>query len=280
MIDQGRDETLSIISGGPMEYKETLYEKDSHIATVTLNRPERRNAWTFRMREEVYQALKDAESDAQVRVIIITGAGTTFCAGADVSILSGQSKETAEASAVFNDWVSHFTYPQKILKPIIVALNGPAIGWGFTLIMFYDIRIAAESAKLSVMYPRRGLAMEGGASWMLPRLVGWGKALELAFTARTLSAKEALDLGILNHVVPDGQLMAKAREIANEIAENCSPVAVAEIKREIYEHLDTDLPSAIRDSMATFDALYKTEDFKEGIRAMMQKRAPKFPGKR
>ncbi len=263
-----------------MEYKETLYEKDDHIATVTLNRPERRNAWTFRMREEVYHALKDAESDDQIRVIIITGAGTTFCAGADLSILSGQSKETAEASPVFNDWVSHFTYPQKILKPIIVALNGPAIGWGFTLIMFYDIRIAAESAKLSVMYPRRGLAMEGGASWMLPRLVGWGKALELAFTARTLSAKEALDLGILNHVAPDGQLMAKAREIANEIAENCSPVAIAEIKREIYEHLDTDLPTAIKDSMATFDALYKTEDFKEGIRAMMQKRAPKFPGKR
>jgi enoyl-CoA hydratase/carnithine racemase len=122
--------------------------------------------------------------------------------------------------------------------------------------------------------------MEGGSSWMLPRLIGWGKALELAFTARTISAREALDLGIVNHVVPDGQLMAKARELANEIAENCSPVAVAEIKREVYEHLATDLPTAITDDMATFDALYKTEDFKEGIRAMMQKRAPKFPGKR
>ncbi len=263
-----------------MEYRETLYEKDGHIAAITLNRPERRNAWTFRMREEVYHAMKEAEADDQIRAIIVTGAGTTFCAGADLSILSGQSKEDAEVSPVFRDWVSHFTYPHKILKPIIAALNGPAIGWGFTLIMFWDIRIAAESAKMSVMYPRRGLAMEGGSSWVLPRLIGWGKALELAFTARTISAKEALDLGIVNHVVPDGQLMAKAREIANEIAENCSPVAVAEIKREIYQHLETGLPAAIEDAMETFDALYKTEDFKEGIRAMMQKRAPKFPGKR
>jgi enoyl-CoA hydratase/carnithine racemase len=176
--------------------------------------------------------------------------------------------------------VTHFTYPQKILKPIIVAINGPAIGWGFTLLMFWDIRIAAESAKFSVMYPRRGLAMEAGSSWVLPRLIGWGKTLELAFTARTISASDALDLGLVNHVVPDGELMAKAREIADEIAENCSPVAVAEIKREVYEHLDADLPTAIRDSIATFDALYKTEDFKEGIRAMMQKRPPRFPGKR
>lgn len=263
-----------------MEYKETVYEKDGHIATITLNRPERRNAWTFRMREEVYHAMKDAEADAQIRAIIVTGAGTTFCSGADLSILSGQSKEDADVSAVFKDWVTHFTYPQKILKPIIVAVNGPAVGWGFTLLMFWDIRIAAESAKFSVMYPRRGLAMEGGSSWVLARLIGWGKALELAFTARTIGAKDALDLGLVNHVVPDSEVMAKAREIANEIAENCSPVAVAEIKREIYEHMETDLATAIKDSTATFDELYKTADFKEGIRAMMQKRAPKFPGKR
>ena len=120
-----------------MEYQETLYEKDGHIATVTLNRPERRNAWTFTMREEVYRALKDAEADDHIRAIIITGAGQHLLRRRRrVSILSGQSKETAEVSPVFNDWVSHFTYPQKILKPIIVALNGPAIGWGFTLIMF------------------------------------------------------------------------------------------------------------------------------------------------
>src|SRR5579883_761546 len=181
-----------------MEYRETLYEKDGHIAAITLNRPERRNAWTFRMREEVYHAMKEAEADDQIRAIIVTGAGTTFCAGADLSILSGQSKEDAEVSPVFRDWVSHFTYPHKILKPIIAALNGPAIGWGFTLIMFWDTRIAAESGKMSVRYPRRGLAMEGGSSWVLPRLIGWGKALELAFTARTISAKEALDLGIVN----------------------------------------------------------------------------------
>jgi enoyl-CoA hydratase/carnithine racemase len=263
-----------------MEYKETIFEKDGHIATITLNRPERRNAWTFRMREEVYQAMKDAEADGQIRAIIVTGAGSTFCSGADLSILSGQSKQDVEVSPVFKDWVTQFTYPQKILKPVIAAVNGPAIGWGFTLLMFWDIRLAAESAKFSVMYPRRGLAMEAGASWMLARLIGWGKALELAFTARTISAREALELGLVNHVVPDGELMGKARELAAEIAENCSPVAVAEIKREIYEHMETDLPTAIRDAMATFDALYKTEDFKEGIRAMMQKRAPKFPGKR
>jgi enoyl-CoA hydratase/carnithine racemase len=263
-----------------MEYKETLYEKDVQIATITLNRPERRNAWTFRMREEVYHAMKDAEADDQIRAIIVTGAGSTFCSGADLSILSGQSREQDEVSPVFKDWVSHFSYPHTILKPIIAAINGPAIGWGFTLIVFWDIRVAAESAKFSLMYPRRGLAMEGGSSWVLPRLIGWGKTLELAFTARTFSAKEALEMGLVSHVVPDGELIAKAREIANEIAENCSPVAVAEIKREVYQHMATDLPAAIKDSVATFDALYKTEDFKEGIRAMMQKRAPKFPGKR
>lgn len=263
-----------------MDYKETIYEKDGHIATITLNRPERRNAWTFTMREEVYRAMKDAEADEQIRVIIVTGAGSTFCSGADMSILSGQSKEEGEVSPIFKDSVSHFSYPHKILKPIIVAINGPAIGWGFTLILFWDIRIAAESAKFSLMYPRRGLAMEGGSSWVLPRLIGWGKTLELAFTARTFGAREALELGLVTHVVPDGELLNKARQIANEIAENCSPVAVAEIKREVYEHLASDLPAAIRDSMATFDGLYKTQDFKEGIRAMMQKRAPKFPGKR
>lgn len=262
-----------------MEFTSILYDKTGRIATVTFNRPERMNAFNYATGQELRQALEDAASDDQIRAIIVTGAGRAFCSGADVDALSGRSKPPDDRPPPTVSIETRLSYPLGILKPIIAAVNGTAVGLGVTLMAYYDIRIAAESARMALMYPRRGISMEGGVSWLLPKIVGLGKALELAMTGRFITAREAFDLGLVNHVVPDAQLMDKAREIATEIAENCSPVAVAEIKREIYQHLAIDLDSAIRDDDKTFSKVFRSEDFKEGIRALMQKRPPRFPGR-
>jgi len=163
-------------------------------------------------------------------------------------------------------------------KPIIGAINGICVGVGFTCALYFDIRIAAESARMGLLYPRRGLSIEEGASWMLPRLIGLADAIEMVVTGRTLSAREALERRLVTHVVPDGQLLAKARELAGEIATQCSPVGVAVARRMVYEHLLSDLATAIREDFQELNKLFGGADFKEGIRAFLQRRPPNFPG--
>jgi len=270
-----------------VEFSQIIYDKSDHIATITLNRPFRLNAYTLGMGGEIRRALHDADQDDQVGAVIVTGAGRAYCAGADVQKLTnlvGAESDPDRSTAEFRTDLRHdfqgiFSYMLALRKPIIGAFNGDCVGIGLTSSLYFDMRIAAESARIGLIFVQRGLAIEHGASWMLPRLVGLGKAMELAVTGRLLTAREALEIGLVNHVVPDDQVMVKAREIAGHIVHKCSPVGVAESKRSIYEHLFTDLATAMREDDQLMTRMWQTEDFKEGITAFKEKRPPSFKGR-
>jgi enoyl-CoA hydratase/carnithine racemase len=270
-----------------VDYSQIIYEKSDRVATITLNRPRQLNAYTPTMGAEIRRAMRQADADDGVGAIIVTGAGRAYCAGADMSELESRvGSEGAEEDLSSDsrqdgrpDFKTLFSYMMAMRKPIIGAYNGPCVGIGFTSSLYFDLRIAAESARIGLIFVQRGLSIEHGASWMLPRLVGLGKAMEMAVTGRLLPAREALEIGLVNHVVPDGELMAKAREIAGHIAHQCSPVGVAEAKRSIYEHLFTDLATATREDDELMRRMWKTEDFKEGVAAFREKRPPRFTGR-
>jgi enoyl-CoA hydratase/carnithine racemase len=270
-----------------MAYEQILYETADRIATITLNRPDRMNAMPPKMIGEIHDAMQEADRDDNVRVVIVTGAGKAFCSGMDMDVLRTPAKQVMEESRELNvrdtslkpDFRGAFSYMLALRKPIIGAINGVCVGVGFTCALYFDIRVAAESARIGLLYPRRGLSIEEGASWMLPRLIGLADAIEMVVTGRTLSAREALERRLVTHVVPDGQLMAKARELATEIATQCSPVGVAVARRMVYEHMLSDLATAIREDFQELNKLFGGADFKEGIRAFLQRRPPNFPGR-
>jgi enoyl-CoA hydratase/carnithine racemase len=270
-----------------VEFSQIIYAKADRVATITLNRPRQLNAYTPKMVGEIRKALRDADADDQVGAVIVTGAGRAYCAGADIEGLAsrgvgGDDSPVQVAGTRENlrpDFQGIFSYMLALRKPIIGAFNGVCVGIGLTCSLYFDIRIAAESSRIGLIFVQRGLAIEQGSSWMLPKLVGLGKAMEMALTGRLLTAQEALEIGLVNHVVPDDQLMAKAREIAEHIAHKCTPLGVAEAKRSIYEHLFTDLATAMREDDELMLRMFTTEDFKEGMTAFMEKRPPRFTGK-
>ncbi len=270
-----------------MAYEQILYETADRIATVTLNRPDRMNAMPPQMIGEIHDALHEADRDDEVRVVIITGAGKAFCSGMDMDVLRTPAAKVMEDLRGQNqrdpnlrqDFRGAFSYMMALRKPIIGAINGVCVGVGFTCALYFDIRIAAESARMGLLYPRRGLSIEEGGSWMLPRLIGLADAIEMVVTGRVLGAREALERRLVTHVVPDDQLMTKARKLAGEIATQCSPLGVATARRMVYEHLFSDLGTAIHEDFAELSKMFGTADFKEGIRAFMQRRPPKFPGR-
>jgi enoyl-CoA hydratase/carnithine racemase len=270
-----------------MAYEQILYDTSERIATITLNRPDRMNAMPRKMIGEIHDALQEADRDDNVRVVIITGAGKAFCSGMDMDVLRTPASKVMDESRDLNrrdpglrpDFRGAFSYMMALRKPIIGAINGVCVGVGFTCALYFDIRIAAESAKMGILYPRRGLSIEEGASWMLPRLIGLADAIEMVVTGRTLSAREALERRLVTHVVPDDQLMVKARELATEIATQCSPVGVAVARRLVYQHLLSDLATAIHEDFAELSKLFGGADFREGIKAFLQRRAPNFPGR-
>ena len=276
-----------------MAYNDIIYEKSERIATVTMNRPDKSNAWTARMGDELREAVLEADRDDSVRAIIVTGAGKNFCGGADMANLSGIASGTqtalprdhqaqskaASAEGGLPDSANRYAWPLALRTPTIAAINGACVGMGLTLCLYYDIRIASERARLGLIFTRRGLAIEHGSSWMLPRLVGLGKAIEMAVTGQLLSANEALAAGLVTRVVPHEDLLPSARELAGQIASQCSPLGIAEAKRLVYKHQFTDLASAIRDDDEAVGRMTRSEDFKEGIKAFVEKRAPNFTGR-
>ncbi len=270
-----------------MAYEQILYETADRIATITLNRPQRMNAMPPRMIGEIHDALYEADRDDNVRVVIVTGAGKAFCSGMDMEVLRTPADKVMEEAGEHNrrdmnlrsDFRGAFSYMMALRKPIIGAINGVCVGVGFTCALYFDIRIAAESARMGILYPRRGLSIEEGASWMLPRLIGLADAIEMVITGRTMSAQEALERRLVTHVVPDDQLIAKARELATEIATQCSPLGVSVARRLVYQHLFSDLGTAIREDFEELSKMFGSADFKEGIRAFMQRRPPNFPGR-
>ena len=264
---------------------EVLYEIADHIATITLNAPERLNTISGSMLEELSERLLAADRDRDVRCVVLTGAGRAFCAGLDLS--SQMGSPSGSLGGLGNLDVSPGEFDIRNAPPIVLhhldtptvcALNGGAAGYGLDLALGCDIRVAAESAKLNPGFAKRGILPESGGTWLLPRMVGYARAAEITFTGRTLVAKEAFDLGLVNHVVPDTELQARARSLASEIAAN-APLAVRAIKRMMRAAETETFDENVHHVFLQLLPLLHTQDFKEGVAAFMEKRPPDFTGR-
>jgi len=271
-----------------IEYDEILYAVDSPLATITLNRPDRLNAWTDRMGAEVKHALARAEDDPRVDVIVLTGAGRGFCAGADMKRLQSLSSgsdlrdETAALDAdpgdpdMGPDFRGTYTYLMSVRKPIIAAINGPCAGMAVPISLACDLRFASDRAVFTTAFARRGLIAEWGISWLLPRLVGPAHALDLLFSGRKIDAAEALQMGLVNRVVPGDELLPTVARYARDVAANCSPTSLRIMKRQVYEALHESLGDAHGKAVREMLASFERPDFKEGVESYLAKRPPRF----
>jgi enoyl-CoA hydratase/carnithine racemase len=265
------------------EYADLFYDVDSHVATITLNRPDRLNAISAPMLESLSQALRDADKDRDIRVIVITGAGRGFCAGLDLKdLMAGTGIGSNGADGLANARFDLANSPPVVLhttdKPVICAINGPAAGYGMDLALGCDIRIASSEAKLAAVFTKRGILPESGGAWLLPRLIGWAKAAEIAFAGRTLSAHEALDAGLVNQVVEPDRLLPATRELAAEIAAN-APLAVQATKRMMRLGLEETFEANVHHVFLQLLPLFGSKDFGEGVKAFIEKRQPEFQGR-
>ena len=250
-----------------------LYERRDAVAIVTLNRPDRLNAWTPQIETEYFDALARAADDNDVRAIVVTGAGRGFCAGADMNYLQGI--ETGDRGGRSGPQRPQ-TFPLTIPKPLIAAVNGPCAGIGMVHALMCDLRFAAAGAKFTTAFARRGLVAEHGMSWLLPRLVGQAHALDLLYSARVVLAEEALTMGLVNKVVDPAQLMDETLAYATELATWSSPASMAAMKFQVYRHADSDLATALADSNKLMAKSLRGGDFREGVASFVDKREPKF----
>jgi enoyl-CoA hydratase/carnithine racemase len=276
-----------------MSLTEILYEVRDRIATVTLNRPEKLNAWTRVMEGEVREAMLAAETDPEVRVIILTGAGKGFCAGADMSLLSGilshgvtqsarealHKNEPSRRADMPGDYQRKHSFYASLTKPVIAAINGAAAGLGFIIPLYCDLRFASDNARFGTAFARRGLIAEYGAAWMLPRLIGNANALDLMLSARMIGAEEALRMGLVNAVFPAATFLDQVYDYARVLATSVSPRSMAVVKKQVYNaHFQT-LEEAMSDAEAEMVEAFQSEDFKEGVAHFLEKRDPRFSGR-
>lgn len=263
-----------------MDYRDLLYVRDGHTATITLNRPDRLNAISIAMLESLSAALRQADADAEVRVVVLTGAGRGFCSGLDLKDTGGAL--AGGGAGILGPRFDLANSPPMVLhsidKPVLCALNGPAVGYGFDLALGCDMRIASDQARLGAVFTKRGIVPESGGSWLLPRLVGWAKASELAFRGAMLSAEEALRLGLVNTVVPHDRLMAETQAWAQEISSN-APLAVQATKRMMRLGLDESFEANVHHVYLQLLPLFASHDFREGIQSFLEKREPRFEGR-
>jgi enoyl-CoA hydratase/carnithine racemase len=275
-----------------MTTEEILYSVSDGIATITLNRPDKLNAWTATMEREVRAAIESAEQDNAVRVIILTGAGRGFCAGADISLLGMVASQGVDArvreqalraggvrEGVRADFQKKYSYFPAVTKPVIAAINGPVVGLGLVIALYCDIRFASDTARFGTAFSRRGLIAEYGLAWLLPRIVGLPNALELLFSARMVDAAEAQRMGLANAVFPQDVFQSKVREYARDLAANVSPRSMRVMKRQVYEGMFQTLAEAFELSEREMLASLQCEDFKEGVAHFVEKRAAAFTGK-
>ena len=256
---------------------EVLFETQDHVGVITLNRPDRLNAISGSMLGTLSELLIDCNADPNVRAVLLTGAGRGFCAGLDLKdVGSGQSDITG-GGAGFAIGETPPLVLRRVDVPIVCALNGPAAGYGMDLALGCDLLIASDKAKFSSPV-RRGLLPESGGTWLLPRLVGWQKACEIVLLARPLDADRIAELGLANKVVPHEKLQGEALSWAHELAAN-APLAVAAAKRSMRFAMDSTFEANSHHVMAELMALIRTDDFKEGIASILEKREPRYKGR-
>ena len=278
-------------------YEDILYAVKDGIAVVTLNRPDKLNAWTAAMQASVKRAVVDAANDDSVRVIVVTGAGRGFCAGADMGGLQQirpekwNERELARPDDsiavpksnlgpdVSNHYTGRFGYLMSIRKPIIAAINGPCAGIGLVFTLYCDMRFAAAEAKFTTAFAQRGLIAEHGISWLLPRLTGTANALDILFSARKFSAEEAARIGLVNRVFPQESFLPAVMDYAKTLAATVSPRSMAVMKAQVWKsHFET-LSGDIATGDAEMQKSFATEDFKEGVAHFVEKRPARFTGR-
>ena len=251
-----------------------LWDVSEGVATVTLNRPERNNAFTMDMEHQYFDLLERAANDPDVRVIIVTGAGRSFCPGLDMEALRAGVADGALATS--RPRRPH-TYPVTVPKPIIAVINGACAGLGLVVAMMCDIRFAARGAKMTTAWSRRGLVAEHGMSWMIPRVVGFSRALELMMSGRTFTTDEAHDIGMVHHLADGDRIMNEARAYALDLVTNVSPISLAHIKWQSYRDLErSSLNSAWQHSMFLAHNANEFSDAAEGVSSFIERRPPNF----
>ncbi|HXV04889.1 MAG TPA: enoyl-CoA hydratase [Solirubrobacterales bacterium] len=245
------------------------------VATITLNRPERLNAWTGEMGHAYFDALEECEASTEVRAIVVTGAGKGFCAGADMAELQALGDGNLEEISMVPDERPQ-TFALSISKPIVAAINGACAGLGLVHALMCDIRFAAADAKLTTAFSRRGLVAEHGIAWILPRLVGPARALDLLFSGRIVLGEEAAALGLVNRAVEGEKLLDEALAYARELATYASPASMATMKRQVYADLTRELPAALAEANRLMGESFTQPDFVEGVASFMERREPRF----
>ncbi len=266
-----------------MTFEQITTDLAGRVLTITLNRPERLNAWTAQMGSELIEAFDRADADDEVRAVIVTGASRGFCAGADLAsggeTFDYRTRERAGAGEAPRDNGGQFTLRVfRSTKPVIAAINGPAVGVGATMTLPMDIRLAADDARMGFVFARRGIIPEACSSWFLPRVVGISRAMEWVSTGRVFSAQEGLEGGLLRSLHPAGELLDAAHSLAREIAENTAPVSVALARQLMWRMLGAEHPMVAHraDSRGMF-ARGQSADAVEGITAFLEKRPASFP---
>jgi len=272
-----------------MTYSDILYRVEDGVAVITLNRPDKLNAWRGEMDRDVRAAMRAAADDSAVRVIVLTGAGRGFCAGADMNMLqdtvaAGEVRATGARPKPFDDTVREdfkrtYAYFPAVPKPIIAAINGACAGLGFVLSLYADLRFASDAAVFTTSFARRGLIAEHGISWLLPRAVGMANAADLLYSARKVRPHEALAMGLVNRVIPHQEFEAEVMAYARMLATEVSPRSLGEMKREIWNGLFQTLAEATDAANADMQKSFTSEDFKEGVAHFVEQRPPAFTGR-
>ncbi len=271
----------AVSEDAPSADAEVLVERKDAVALVTLNRPERLNAITAKMLNALSEVLLGLDGERDVRVVVLTGAGRGFCAGLDLKAAAagtGIGGGGGLGPARFDLRHAPPVVLHETDKPTLCALNGAAAGYGLDLALGCDIRVAAESAKLAAAFTKRNIVPESGGTWLLPRLVGWEKACDIAFRGRTLRAPEARELGLVSEVVPDGECLERTLALAREIADN-APLAVQATKRMMRLGLEETFQANVHHVYLQLLPLMAGHDFREGVASFLEKRPPKFEGR-
>lgn len=261
--------------------------REDGVAVLTLNRPDRLNAWTGELEQAYFGALRECAASPDVRVIVVTGAGRGFCAGADMQSLqqieaavsgaeskNGSSPSEGDVQAAREQTPQTFTL--SVPKPVIAAINGPCAGIGLVLALMCDVRFVAENAKLTTAFSRRGLVAEHGISWILPRLVGPARALDLLLSGRVVLGREAVELGLCNRVAPPETVLEETLAYAHELATLCSPASMAQMKKQVYAAMAEPLEEAVAEADRLMLASFAEPDFAEGVASFLERREPRF----